>query len=75
MAWDEEGNAPYSLGEGFVTAHSDKALQVEIRPHGRVWVPKTVIHDDSEVFEAAGAGATGELVVKAWWAEKQRYGR
>jgi len=32
------------------------------------WVPKSVVHDDSFVFET---GQSGTLVVKRWWAEKQ----
>lgn len=34
------------------------------------WIPKSVLHDDSEVFEKDGEGT---LVVKSWWAEKQRW--
>ena len=36
-----------------------------------VWVPKSVVHDDSEVFDADD-NATGTLVVKEWWATKER---
>jgi hypothetical protein len=32
-----------------------------------VWVPKSVIHDDSEVYQG---GDTGTLMVKSWWAAK-----
>lgn len=32
-----------------------------------LWVPKSVIHDDSEVFMKDDVGT---LVVKTWWAEK-----
>lgn len=31
------------------------------------WVPKSVIHDDSEVWKA---GQSGKLVVLHWWADK-----
>lgn len=31
------------------------------------WVPKSVVHDDSFVFEA---GQSGTLTVKLWWAQK-----
>ena len=34
---------------------------------GEKWVPKSVIDDDSDVFEMGG---TGLLYVKTWWAEK-----
>jgi len=32
------------------------------------WIPKSVISDESEVFEEGG---TGTLLVKSWWAEKE----
>jgi len=32
------------------------------------WVPKSVIHDDSEV---RGEGDSGKLVVLAWYADKE----
>ena len=46
-----------------------KALLVRIPDLGRdVWVPQSVIHDDSEVYEEGG---TGELVLAEWWARKE----
>ena len=33
------------------------------------WVPKSVIHDDSEIWKA---GQAGRLVVLGWWAEKEK---
>ncbi len=33
-----------------------------------VWVPRSQITDDSEVFEV---GDAGELVIKAWFAERE----
>lgn len=35
------------------------------------WFPKSVIHDDSEVY---APGDEGELVVKAWWCRKNNLG-
>lgn len=34
------------------------------------WVPKACVHDDSEVFDA-GDNASGRLVIKTWWAERE----
>lgn len=31
------------------------------------WVPKSVIHDDSEVWQTK---QEGDLIVHAWWARK-----
>lgn len=37
----------------------------------KVWVPQSVIHDDSEVFEA---GQSGKLVIFSWWAVREGLG-
>lgn len=61
-------NEPVSLGEVVsVVRETDKALCVELDGGVEQWVPKSVIHDDSEVWNAE---TTGELIVKYWWAEK-----
>ena len=31
-------------------------------------IPKSVLHDDSEVYES---GTEGELIVMRWWAQKE----
>lgn len=46
------------VGDGLEKCYADGAKGL--------WVPRTVIHDDSEVFEK---GDTGTLVLKTWWAE------
>lgn len=53
-----------------VKRESDKALLVLIPDIDTepVWVPKSVIHDDSEVY---CEGTSGVLAVKTWWAEEQ----
>lgn len=33
------------------------------------WVPKSVIHDDSEIWDKVGQ--EGKLIVQAWFAEKE----
>lgn len=35
-----------------------------------LWIPKSVVHDDSEVFDAKN-NARGKLVVKHWWAHRE----
>lgn len=35
------------------------------------WVPKSQIHEDSEVFKAAGTNSYGRLVVTEWLARKE----
>lgn len=49
---------------------TDKALRVKLGPSagGRtVWVPKSAVHDDSEVYEE---DHFGKLVVKPWFANQ-----
>lgn len=45
-----------------------KALLVVI-DGSELWVPKSVVHDDSEVFDAKD-NDSGKLVLKRWWAEQ-----
>lgn len=56
-----------------VVAHvvhgTELALLIDI-DGARRWVPRAVIHDDSEVFDD-GDNATGKLVVQTWWAEQE----
>jgi len=51
-----------------VVTATEKALLVEIEGEEE-WVPKSVIHDDSEVFDD-DENAEGMLVLEDWWAEK-----
>lgn len=46
---------------------TDKARYIESE-HYTGWVPFSVIHDDSEVYEP---GDHGKLILKGWWALKQ----
>jgi len=60
----------YEVGIVRCKKETDLALLVEgeCLPKGTLWVPKSVVHDDSEVFEE---GHEGKLVVKEWFAEKE----
>lgn len=52
-----------------VIRESDSGLALLIEIEGKeVWVPKSVIHDDSEVYDE---DHEGELVLKEWWAEEK----
>lgn len=67
------GDEGFTVGAGRVVAGSDKALKIQFDDDARppLWVPVSVIHDDSEIYERAGDGAEGTLIVKRWWAEKE----
>jgi hypothetical protein len=57
------------LGESTVLHITDKALLCKVDGIGEQWIPKSVVHDASEVYDGM-EGDVGVLVVKAWWARK-----
>lgn len=60
-----------SLGHGKVVRASEKALQIELFDLGETkWIPRSVIHDDSEVYDD-GKNKEGEVVVNQWWATQE----
>lgn len=59
-----------SLGDGEAIQDSGRALLVRLESGEEKWIPKSVIHDDSEVYDAED-NAEGEVVVQEWWAEKE----
>lgn len=56
-----------SLGDGRVLRETDAALLVELESGETVWIPKSCVHEDSEVWKD---GQVGDVVVKRWFAEK-----
>ena len=57
------------LGLGSCEKETEKALLISLDELGEEkWIPKSVIHDDSEVYKE---GQKGEVVVEGWWAEKE----
>lgn len=58
------GEMPFSFPEGVITRETEKALLYEFGPD-KIWVPKSVVHDDSDIWKK---GEEGVLTVKAWWA-------
>lgn len=53
-----------------VEAESPQAILVDIEGT-KVWVPKSVIHDDSEVYSKKSGEGGGTLIVERWWAKKR----
>lgn len=70
----DTGKDPCSLGNGKVVRSTPKALLVELESGEEQWVPRSVIHDDSEVYTDEGENAEGELIVLQWWADKEGLG-
>jgi len=71
---DHDGGdrAPVRLGDVTVLRETDKAILCR---RGTMfaesfWVPKSVVHDDSDVWADTDDGrGPGVLVVAGWWAE------
>jgi hypothetical protein len=58
-----------SFHDAEVVAETDKAILVRSNDLDKdTWVPKSVIDDDSEVYER---DTDGTLIVKGWWARKE----
>ena len=72
---DDGGDEPegVDLQVEKVLQERDKALQVVLLDTGDVrWIPKSVIHSDSEVFAKPDAGTgAGKRVVHMWFAEQE----
>ncbi len=53
-----------------VRGESEKALKVELDSGEHIWVPKSLIADESEVnSDEEGEGNEGTLIIPEWWAE------
>ena len=66
--YDDGGSEPCSIGSGKVLKATEKALLFEPEDDDAFWVPKSVVHEDSEVYKEEHEG---KLLVKRWWAEKE----
>lgn len=70
-------NDGHNLGNAQLVRTTDKAILVSVDElidsewEGEIWVPKSVVHDDSEVY--SGSTESGDLIVKTWWAEDKGY--
>jgi hypothetical protein len=72
VAWEnDEGSEPVSVGKVVCVGATPRALKVrkgsgmEART---TWIPRSVVHEDSEVQEQ---GDEGDLFVAEWYALKE----
>ncbi len=65
---DDDSDSKHEIQDCKAIGATEKAVLVETPDHGKVWIPRSQIHDDSEVYEK---GHDGSLVVTAWYARKQ----
>jgi hypothetical protein len=49
-------------------AETSKAIKAELEDGAQHWIPKSMLSDDSEVYEE---GTDGKLIVKSWFCEKE----
>jgi hypothetical protein len=66
MAMDEDDEG-VDFPDSQCLKETERAILVT-RGKGYLWIPKSVIHDDSEVYED---GHEGTLIVQTWWAEEK----
>jgi hypothetical protein len=63
---DDDSDSTAQFNDVRATAATAKALLCVVGGEEH-WVPRSQIHDNSEVYEK---GHEGKLVVTAWWADK-----
>lgn len=67
---EDMGNEPFEMGSATPIRESGNGKSILFDVEGEhIWIPKKVIHDDSEVWETDQE--EGTLMVKFWWAEKE----
>lgn len=60
-------SVPFNAGEVLCTGETEKAIAIVIDGQEE-WIPKSQIHDDSEVWQR---GQEGDLVVSEWMAKQK----
>ncbi len=65
------GNATVGVWYGniVVVQRGKKALLVQYEGDEQ-WIPFSLIHEDSEIYESANKGAEGQLAIPEWKAEQ-----
>lgn len=64
---DAAGKRPAMIGRARCLRETARAIYVGFDTGGHLWIPQSVIHDDSEVY---GLHHHGDLVVHEWFARK-----
>lgn len=63
---DDDGHEPVRVAEVQCTKQTERAILCVIEGED-VWVPQSLVHDDSEVYRQ---GDFGTLIVPKWFARK-----
>ena len=75
MSWQREGET-FTIEDAYVIQETTKAILVEAESlfDEPEWIPKKVIHEDSEVWEDSEDGrGPGDLLVQRWFALKEEW--
>ncbi len=59
-----------SIADAVCKHATEKALLVKIPGHDDMWIPRSQVHDDSEVYDDT-ANSEGTLVITQWIAEQK----
>jgi hypothetical protein len=68
MRKDQPGDDATSIDDVTAVRGTERALLCRLDDGREVWIPRSVITDDSEVLDP---GDEGTLVVESWFAEKE----
>lgn len=70
------GDDGVSLGKVMVAAETKAAIMLKSSDHhiNKQWIPRSVIHDESDVPSDAEEQDSGELIITRWFAEKNGLG-
>jgi hypothetical protein len=66
--YDNDDPAPADLGHAIPKAETAAALLVIRADLSELWIPKSMIHDDSPCYSMKSG--PGKLLVEQWWANK-----
>ena len=67
VSWRTEDNESVDMGKALIISETNSAILAKLESKEEIWIPKSVVHDDSEVSSLDDEGV---LIVKHWWAEK-----
>jgi hypothetical protein len=67
----DEDDSGTDIGKGKCIHETARAILVRLETGEEQWIPKSCVHDNSEVWEDGGEG---KVVVKTRWAEKEGLG-
>ena len=67
---DPADDEPVEFEDAECDRETAMALHVRLDDERALWVPKSVVHADSEVFDADD-NASGTLVLARWFADKE----